>query len=285
MKLHPIETGFLKLDGGAMFGIVPKSIWHRRQPADERNLCTWALRCLLIELDDRLILVDTGIGDKIDDTFRKHFEPHGKATLRSSLAAAGFQPEDITDVFLTHLHFDHAGGATCYDENRQLVPAFPNATYWTNDLHYQWALHPNARERASFVKANFVPLENLGLMRYLEVTEEPIDWLPGIRVQFVYGHTEAMMLLHLMQGEQHLVYCADLIPSSFHIGLPYIMSYDVRPLKTLQEKTSLLEQAAEHHWLLFFEHDPTTSCATVKRTEEGRIELDRAVELAEVWLP
>ena len=262
-----------------MFGIVPKRIWQRLNPPDANNLCTWAMRCLLIETGDRKILVDTGLGDKQDEKFRSFFEPHGEATLMGSLAAKGISASDITDVFLTHLHFDHCGGAVRRELDGSLKPAFPNAIYWVNEIHYQWALHPNARERASFLPENFTPLKEAGVLRYLDVQRTPYEWLPGLQVQFVNGHTEAMMLLHIDAPQRHLVYCADLIPSSYHIGLPYIMGYDIRPMDTLAEKTDLLEEAFEKNWGLIFEHDPRTECCTVQRAESGRIVADRSGNL------
>ena len=271
MKVSSIDTGFFKLDGGAMFGIVPKRIWQRLNAPDENNLCTWAMRCLLIETGDRKILVDTGLGDKQDDKFRSFFEPHGEASLLGSLASKGLSASDITDVFLTHLHFDHAGGAVRREANGNLRPAFPNAVYWTNEVHYRWALDPNAREQASFLPENFVSLKEAGVLRYLDVQRDPYEWLPGLKVQISNGHTEAMMLLHVDAPQRHFVYCADLMPSSFHIGLPYIMSYDIRPMDTLAEKTALLEEAVANNWALVFEHDPRTECCAVQRTENGRI--------------
>jgi len=276
MKVSSLDTGFFKLDGGAMFGIVPKRIWQRLNAPDENNLCTWAMRCLLIETADRKILVDTGMGDKQDEKFRSFFEPHGEASLMGSLSKKGVAAAEITDVFLTHLHFDHCGGAVRRTLDGSLKPAFSNATYWCNEVHYNWALHPNARERASFLPENFKPLKEAGVLKYLDIQRDPYEWMPGLSVQFVYGHTEAMMLLHIDDPQRHLVYCADLIPSSYHIGLPYIMSYDVRPLDTLAEKTALLEEAVEKKWGLIFEHDPRTECCTIKRSESGRIIADRS---------
>lgn len=273
MKVHIIDTGFLKLDGGAMFGIVPKRLWAKLNPPDDNNLCTWSMRCLLIETGDRKILVDTGMGDKQDAKFRSHFEPHGEATLLGSLAQKGFQPADITDVFLTHLHFDHVGGAVQYNADGLLVPTFPNATYWSNRRHWDWAMQPNDREKASFLKENFVPLLDAGVVSFLPVATEDMEWLPGIRIRYVYGHTEAMMVLYISTGENTLVYCADVMPSSYHIGMPYVMAYDVRPLLTLEEKARILEEAVENDHTLVFEHDPTVAAARVKRSESGRIVL------------
>jgi glyoxylase-like metal-dependent hydrolase (beta-lactamase superfamily II) len=270
MRLTTILTGYFKLDGGAMFGIVPKTLWQRLTTPDDNNLCTWAMRCLLIETGERKILVDTGIGDKQDEKFRSHFEPHGDESLIGSLADAGHRPEDITDVFLTHLHFDHVGGAVKRDDEGNLVPTFPNATYWTNQAHYEWALHPNDREKASFLKENFVPLMEAGVLRFIETPNDE-EWLPGIRIRYVYGHTEAMMLLFIQTSVRTVVYTADLIPSSYHIGMPYVMAYDLRPLRTLAEKSQLLEEAVKGEYELFFEHDPKLERCQVIKNERGRI--------------
>lgn len=271
MKLSTIETGFLKLDGGAMFGIVPKRLWQKLNPPDENNLCTWAMRCLLLETGDRKILIDTGLGDKQDAKFRSHFEPFGEKTLLYSLAKKGLQPEDITDVLLTHLHFDHVGGAVKFDKNRKLVPTFPNATYWSNEIHWNWAMQPNEREKASFLKENFVPLREAGVLQFIDIQQDDVAWLPGIRLRFVYGHTEAMMLPIIESNEKIFVYCADVIPSSYHIGMPYVMSYDVRPLVTLEEKERILNAAVLNKHLLVFEHDPKIACITVQKDERERI--------------
>lgn len=271
MKISTIETGFLKLDGGAMFGIVPKRLWQKLNPPDENNLCTWAMRCLLVETGDRKILIDTGIGDKQDAKFRAHFEPFGEKTLLMSLAEKGLQPEEITDVFLTHLHFDHVGGAVKYDTNYNLVPTFPNATYWSNERHWNWAMQPNEREKASFLKENFVPLREAGVVQFIDVQQDDLEWLPGFRIRFVYGHTEAMMVPILEVNNQTFIYCADIMPSQYHIGMPYVMSYDVRPLITLEEKERILTEAVNYSQMLVFEHDPTTARATLKQDERGRI--------------
>jgi len=271
MTIHIIETGYFKLDGGAMFGVVPKTLWQKKNKPDENNLCTWSMRCLLIEHGERRILVDTGIGDKQDEKFRSHFEPHGAASLMGSLQQAGFEPQSITDVLLTHLHFDHVGGAVKYDANQNLVPAFPNATYWSNEVHYNWAYYPNPREKASFLKENFVPLKKAGVLQFIDVQKDDLEWLPGIDIRFVYGHTEAMMVPIFHQGDHTLVYCADVIPSSFHIGMPYVMSYDLRPLDTMREKGRILEDGVDRGHYLFFEHDPATACVQVERNDRGRI--------------
>jgi len=283
MKIHFIDTGFFKLDGGAMFGVVPKQLWNRLNPADENNMCTWSMRCLLIETDDgRNILVDTGIGDKQDEKFRSHFEPHGEASLMGSLAAKGFSAEDITDVFLTHLHFDHVGGAVRRDESGALIPTFPKAIYWSNEIHFNWALLPNPREKASFLKENFVPLREAGILQFIKIEAEGVQWHPQIEVQFAYGHTEAMMTLHIQNGNKKLVYCADVIPSSYHIGLPYVMSYDVRPLDTLKEKKKMLENALEEKAILIFEHDPKVPCGRLTTNQKGRIVLDEPLTEADL---
>lgn len=284
MKLHTINTGLFKLDGGAMFGVVPKQLWQRLNPPDETNKCTWAMRCLLIEVDDRKILVDTGIGNKQDEKFRSHFQPHGEDSLLHSLQQVGYTAADITDVFLTHLHFDHSGAAISRQEDGKLVPTFPNATYWSNKQHYDWALHPNPREKASFLKENFVPLQEDGVLKFLEpgIPDQWNNWISGIDYQLVYGHTEAMMLLKIPFKGTHLIYCADLIPSSYHIGLPYVMSYDIRPLKTMEEKTRLLQEAIDQNYLLYFEHDPEVECGYVKKNERGRIVLGQGLQLSEL---
>ncbi len=281
MILSTIETGYFKLDGGAMFGIVPKRLWSKLNPPDEQNLCTWSMRCLLVETEGRKILIDTGMGDKQDARFRSYFEPHGDASLMDSLRKKGLAPEDITDVFLTHLHFDHCGGAVKIDENGKLVPAFPNATYWSNERHYAWAMRPNAREKASFLQENFVPLQEAGVLRFIPVSDADVEWLPGIELRFVYGHTEAMMLPILKDAKHTYVYCADVIPSSHHIGMPYVMAYDVRPLLTLEEKVCILNDAADQGHRLIFEHDPVVGCATVVRDEaqHGRIVMGKALDI------
>lgn len=281
MKVSFVETGLFKLDGGAMFGVVPKSMWKRLNPPDENNMCTWAMRALLIETDDRKILVDTGLGAKQDAKFRSHFEPHGEDSLVNSLSKNSLSTDDITDVFLTHLHFDHVGGAVSITEEGHHYPTFSNARYWSNELHYKWALDPNPREKASFLKENFVPLQGAGVLDFVDVksTKNVFEWLPGIGIQLVYGHTEAMMLLHLSVNGKKMIYCADLIPSSFHIGLPYVMSYDIRPLEAIKEKKALLNLAIEESALLLFEHDPINGSCTIKENDRGRIVLDQYMSI------
>ena len=268
MIIHTLDTGFFKLDGGAMFGVVPRPIWQKQYPPDAQNRCTWAMRCLLIQTENRLILVDTGLGNKQDDKFFGHYDPTGDATLLDSLNRAGFQPNDITDVLLTHLHFDHVGGAV--DRVGQtLRPTFGQATYWTHPDHWQWATHPNPREKASFLAENILPLQESGQLRFLGDTYLHLPEAPDVALFYVNGHTEKMALPKIRVGERTVVFCADLIPSAGHIPLPYVMSYDVRPLLTMTEKEALLTQAAAQNWILVFEHDPTTEAATVEQTERG----------------
>ena len=269
MRISIINTGYFKLDGGAMFGVVPKRMWEKMNPPDENNLCTWALRCLLVESGDRKILIDCGIGDKQDEKFRSHFSPFGDIPITVGLEAHGLLPTDIPDVLFTHLHFDHCGGAV-RRENDRLVPVFPKATYWSNQLHWDWAMVPNYREKASFLKENFLPLQELGLVKMIPV-EQDIEWLEGIRIHFVYGHTEAMMcpLITNAQGEK-LWYCADLLPSIHHIGMPYVMGYDVRPLETLKEKEWLFQLAYEQNAKLVLEHDPNYDYCTIQKNEKNQ---------------
>lgn len=274
MNLYTIETGLFKLDGGAMFGVVPKTIWNKINPADENNLCTWAMRCLLVEEEGRLILIDTGIGNKQDEKFFGHYYLHGDDTLDKSLAKLGFHRDEITDVILTHLHFDHCGGAIVR-EGEKLVPAFKNATYWSNEKHWQWAVQPNAREKASFLKENILPIQESGQLKFIDVPTATngrlatASFSKNISLRFVHGHTESMMLPQIHYKDQTLVYMADLLPSAGHIPLPYVMAYDMFPLTTLNEKKSFLEEAAANNYRLFFEHDYHIECCTLQATEKG----------------
>jgi glyoxylase-like metal-dependent hydrolase (beta-lactamase superfamily II) len=267
MKLYTIDTGFFKLDGGAMFGVVPKVIWDRVNPADENNLCTWAMRCLLVEDGDRLILIDTGIGDKQDDKFFSFYYLHGDATLDLSLAKYGFHRDDITDVFLTHLHFDHVGGAIVRDDEK-LVPTFKNATYWSNSKHWDWAVNPNDREKASFLKENILPVQESGQLKMIETSAEA-EFTHDFKIRFVSGHTESMMLPLITYKNRQILYMADLTPSTGHIPIPYVMAYDMFPLTTMNEKKAILGEAVEKDFVLYFEHDPVNECCTLQQTERG----------------
>lgn len=267
MKLHTINTGFFKLDGGAMFGVVPKTIWQKTNPADSNNLCTWAMRCLLIEDGDKLTLIDTGIGDKQDEKFFSHYYLHGDDTLNKSLNSLGFDKSDITDVFLTHLHFDHVGGAIMRN-GEKLDPTFKNANYWSNEKHWQWAVEPNVREKASFLKDNILPIQQSGQLKFIP-EEENIEFQPNINISFAYGHTDAMMLPKINYNGKTIVYMADLLPSVGHLPLPYVMAYDMFPLQTLSEKKSFLEEAVANDYILYLEHDPTNECCTLQQTEKG----------------
>lgn len=285
MNLYTINTGYFKLDGGAMFGVVPKSIWNKLNPADENNMCNWALRCLLIEDGERLILIDTGNGTKQDEKFWSHYYLHGDETLHSSLASHGFSADDVTDVILTHLHFDHCGGAVDLVDGK-LVTAFKNATYWSNEAHWNWAVRPNAREKASFLKENILPIQESGQLKFIDnwwqkntgsegwsVTVDnrlpEVQFSENISIRFVSGHTEAMMLPQIRYNGKTIVYMADLLPSAAHIPLPYVMGYDMFPLTTLNEKKMFLDEAVAGDYILFFEHDPKIECCTLQQTEKG----------------
>ncbi|MFZ9660998.1 MAG: MBL fold metallo-hydrolase [Chitinophagaceae bacterium] len=269
MKLYSIETGLFKLDGGAMFGVVPKMIWNKINPADEKNLCTWALRCLLIEDGNRLILVDNGIGNKQDEKFFSHYDLHGPDNLDRSLSKIGYSRNDITDIILTHLHFDHCGGSIERIGDK-LVPAFKNAYFWSNKNHWQWAVEPNAREKASFLKENILPIKESGQLKMIDAEGKgPLHFAENIDIRFVYGHTESMMLPQIKYKNKTIVYMADLLPSAGHIPLPYIMAYDMFPMKTLEEKTLFLQEALEHDYILMFEHDAQIECCTLMATDKG----------------
>lgn len=275
-KLTTVLAGTLELDGGAMFGVVPQSVWSRVYPPEkDSNSCTWAMRCLLIETDDgRKILVDTGIGEKDGERFRKHFNPSVPQNLLPALAAEMLLPEEITDVLFTHLHFDHVGGASYLDEKNKVQLTFPNATHWVCGKQWRWANAPNAREAASFLPANLNPIEKSGKLRFLPGQSSDFEWFPGIRLRTVYGHTEAMQLplLELPDGRR-LVYCADLIPSAAHLSLPWVMAFDVRPLDTLAEKERLLEDALAGDWTLLLEHDAMVAGGRLRKDERGRLSL------------
>ena len=287
MKLHVINTGFFKLDGGAMFGVVPKSIWQKTNPADSNNMCSWAMRCLLIEDGKRLILIDNGIGNKQDEKFMGHYFLHGTDSLDKSLHAKGFSRDAITDVFLTHLHFDHCGGSIQWNNAKTAYePAFKNALYWSNAEHWEWATKPNPREKASFLKENILPIQESGQLKFIAMGSEAEQKLPELglnfSVLFTRGHTNAMMLPHIKYKEKTVVYMADLLPSTGHIPLPYVMAYDTRPLLTLQEKELFMNAAAQNEYVLFFEHDSVNECCTVQQTEKG-VRLKQVHRLEEVF--
>jgi len=272
MKISVINTGNFKLDGGAMFGVVPKKLWSRTNPSDQNNLCTWAMRSLLIEDNKRLILIDTGIGNKQDDKFFSHYHLHGDDNLEKSLKNAGYSRDDVTDVFLTHLHFDHCGGAVHWKnaERTILEPFFKNAIYWSNKEHWNLANHPNPREKASFLKQNISPIEESGQLKFIERDSEfSKSVFPNIDVFFADGHTESQMIPIIKYKSQSIAFMADLLPSVGHIPLPYVMGYDTRPLKTLHEKSFFLNFAHENDFLLFLEHDPINETCKLKNSEKG----------------
>ncbi|MDX1653317.1 MAG: MBL fold metallo-hydrolase [Brumimicrobium sp.] len=270
MKIYPLNTGNFKLDGGAMFGVVPKSLWSRTNPADENNMCSWAMRCMLIEDGNRLMLIDTGIGDKQSEKFFSYYYLFGDDTLQGNLKSLGFSPDDITDVFLTHLHFDHCGGAIERVGADSFQPVFKNATYWSTKKHWQWAVEPNQREKASFLKENILPIEESGQLKFIDrKSDYTANVFPDFDVFFVDGHTESQMIPHIRYKGKTLVFMADLLPSVGHIPLPYVMGYDTRPLITLSEKEKFLNRAVEEDYVLFLEHDFANECCTLEKTERG----------------
>jgi glyoxylase-like metal-dependent hydrolase (beta-lactamase superfamily II) len=259
--------------------VVPKVIWQKLNPPDSNNLCTWAMRCLLVEDSDRLILIDTGMGDKQDEKFFGHYYLHGEDSLDKSLAALGHSKDDITDVFLTHLHFDHCGGAIIRTDDK-LESAFKNATFWSNEKHWEWAVYPNEREKASFLKENILPIKESGRLKFIEI-QDGISFTDKIKIRFAYGHTESMMLPQIEYKNRTLVYMADLLPSTGHIPIPYVMAYDMFPLQTLQEKKAFLQEALENDYILYFEHDPVIECCTLQQTEKG-IRVKETFKLSEI---
>ncbi|MFA7687076.1 MAG: MBL fold metallo-hydrolase [Moheibacter sp.] len=286
MKLYPIETGNFKLDGGAMFGIVPKSIWQKTNPADNQNKIELSMRALLIEDNGRLILIDCGIGNKQTEKFFGYYDLWGDFSLEKSLAQKGFSPDDVTDVFLTHLHFDHCGGAVRWNASKTAYePRFKNAKYWSNPDHWLWATQPNPREKASFLSENILPLKESGQLNFIEV---PVvgNILPdsplGFDILFVNGHTDKQMLPMIKYKGKTLVFVADLVATAGHIPLVYVMGYDTRPLLTIAEKEAFLQQAADENFIFFFEHDPYRELATVMQTEKG-IQLESTFSFSEVF--
>ena len=271
MIIHPLNTGNFKLDGGAMFGVVPKSLWERTNPADQKNMCDWSMRTLLIEDGDRLILVDTGIGDKQSEKFFSHYYLSDENSLEPNLKKLGFSVDDVTDVFLTHLHFDHCGGAIKWNKDRTgFEPVFKNATYWSTEKHWKWATEPNPREKASFLSENILPLQESGQLKFIDREGDfTKNVFNNFDVLFVDGHTESMMIPHIHYKDQTLVFMADLLPSVGHIPLPYVMGYDTRPLITLSEKEKFLRTAEDKNYVLFLEHDYANECCTLQSTEKG----------------
>ncbi|MBN9296821.1 MAG: MBL fold metallo-hydrolase [Filimonas sp.] len=288
MNLYTIDTELFKLDGGAMFGVVPKSIWNKLNPADENNMCTWAMRCLLIEDGNRLILVDNGIGNKQDAKFFSHYYLHGNDTLDRSLQKHGFSKDDITDVFLTHLHFDHCGGSV-EREGDKLVPAFKHATYWSNERHWDWATKPNDREKASFLKENILPIQESGQLKFIASPADSIvdnrlgevTFTENISVRFACGHTDMMMLPQIRYKDKTIIYAADLMPSAAHLPVPYVMAYDMFPLTTINERKAFLKEAVENDIILFYEHDPVHECSTLQMTEKG-VRVKETFKLSEI---
>ena len=285
MKLYPIEAGNFKLDGGAMFGVVPKSIWNKTNPADSNNMIDMAATCLLIEDGERLILIDTGMGDKQSEKFFGYYYQWGDETLEKSIGKAGFHPDDITDVFMTHLHFDHCGGCIKWNNDRtSLTPAFKNATFWSNEKHWEWATNPNAREKASFLKENIVPMQESGQLKFVKRDGEAFQKNSelGFGIFFADGHTEKQMIPIIDYKGKKLAFMADLLPTAGHLPLPFVMGYDTRPLLTLEEKQIFLNKAVEEEFFLFLEHDAHNEVISVKDTEKG-VRLDQVYNFNELF--
>ena len=284
MKIYPLNTGDFKLDGGAMFGVVPKTMWSKTNPADENNMCNWSMRCLLIEDGKRLMLIDAGIGDKQSEKFFSHYYLHGTDSLEGNLNALGFGKDDITDVFLTHLHFDHCGGAIQWNKDHSgFEPVFKNAKFWSTENHWQWATEPNAREKASFLSENILPIHESGQLNFIARTGNyTANVFSDMDILFVDGHTESMMIPHIRYQGKTIVFMADLLPSVGHIPLPFVMGYDTRPLITLDEKAKFLNTACDNEYILFLEHDSVNECCTLERTEKG-IRLKETMRFSELF--
>jgi len=277
MEIDLINTGYFKLDGGAMFGVVPKSLWQRTNPADEHNLCSWAMRSLVIKESNRVILVDNGLGNKQSEKFFHHYFLHGEDSLQKGLHNLDIIEDEVTDMMLTHLHFDHCGGGIKY-EGENLVPTFKNAKYWSNEAHWAWATEPNSREKASFLSENILPMQNSGHLNFIPLNDQ--SNMP-FEILFVDGHTDKQMLPKIKYKGHTLVFVADLLPSVGHIPLPYVMGYDTRPLLTMDEKADFLNDAADNNYVLVFQHDPVNECCTVKHTEKG-VRLDQSFSFSEL---
>ena len=272
MKLHPIEAGNFKLDGGAMFGVVPKTLWNKTNPADENNLIDIAARCLLIEDGNRLTLIDTGMGNKQSDKFFGYYSLWGNHSLEKSLKNAGFHPDEVTDVFMTHLHFDHCGGSVNWNKDKTgYEVAFKNAKFWTNENHWKWATQPNAREKASFLHENLIPMQESGQLHFINRPDSDFGFSNelGFDIFYADGHTEKQMIPHINYKGKTIVFCGDLLATAGHIPIPYVMGYDTRPLLTLDEKTKFMNVAADNNYFLFLEHDAHNEIITVERTEKG----------------
>ena len=280
MKLYSIETGNLKLDGGAMFGVVPKSLWQKVYPSDENNLCNWAMRCLLVIDGNRKILIDNGIGDKQNEDFLRHYYLNGDDTLEKSLAKFGYTPDDITDMILTHLHFDHCGGSIKYSADKtNFELAFKNATYWASKQQYEWAINPNRREGASFLKENILPIEQSG---NLKLIEKDTEIFPGIKLELFHGHTEGQIIPIIKTNGKTIAFMADLLPSTAHIPMPWVMAYDTKPLLTFKDKERFYKEAIEGDYILFFEHDIYHECCTIQETKKG-IRVKETFKLKDVF--
>ncbi len=264
MKLYSVNAGNFKLDGGAMFGVVPKVLWSKHYPADENNLCNWAMRCLLIKDNNKLILIDNGMGNKQDEKFFSHYYLNGDDTLEKSFTKAGFSFDDVTDVILTHLHFDHCGGSIKYDKNNNLVSAFKNAKFWVSKQQWNWAVNPNHREKASFLKENILPMQET-----LQLIDKETDFSAKIKLKLFNGHTDGQIIPHINYNGKTIVFMGDLLPSTAHIPMPWVMSYDTRPLLTLEDKKQFFNDAIKNNYTLFLEHDLYNECCTIKQTEKG----------------
>lgn len=284
MTIYPLNTGNFKLDGGAMFGVVPKTLWSKTNPADENNMCNWSMRSMLIQDGNRLILIDAGIGDKQSEKFFSHYYMNGTDSLTGNLEKLGFSKDDITDVFLTHLHFDHCGGAIQWNKDRTgFEPVFKNAIYWSTENHWKWATEPNSREKASFLSENILPIQESGQLQFVNrIGNFTTNVFPNFDVLFVDGHTESMMIPHIQYNGKTIVFMADLLPSTGHIPLPYVMGYDTRPLITMTEKELFLNTAAEKEFVLFLEHDSVNECCTLQQTEKG-VRLKDTFRFAEMF--